>query len=280
MREQNNDYIYHTESEHSDSSYITPSEPKQHRPKQRNHPDNIRPKGRRWLNIILWIVFMFLCTTPTIVAMLMVGFAASKPNMNAMPFIALVALYIVWSGLVALLLVWYYRKKGYEKMKPLRLVDIAWNILYFIATRIWTAVCMLLIALIFKEQSSPNDEALLQQVQNLKDFSNPIIVIALVIFLVHISFVGPFFEEITFRGIFKETLFSKFSFWWPMLISSAIFSLNHASGNIIGFFLYMGMGACFYLAYHRRKNIWDSYMVHVLNNATASVVILITLIFM
>lgn len=282
MSKQNNDYIYHTDETAPSEHYITPDETDQpERPKsKRSHSDNIKPKGKRWLNIILWVVFMFLCTTPTIIAMFLIGYVAMHPHGNPLAFTGIIAAYVVWSALIIWLLVWYYRKKGYETFKPIGFVDVAWNILYFIATRIWTALCVIVMGVVFGEQGSENDALLLKQVQHLQDFTNPMILIALALFVFHLTFVGPFLEEITFRGIFKETIFSRFSFWLPMLISSAIFSLNHASTNIVGFLLYMGMGAAFYLAYHRRRNIWDSYMVHVLNNGTASIAIIIGLLLM
>ncbi|PTJ16166.1 CPBP family intramembrane glutamic endopeptidase [Staphylococcus simulans] len=282
MSKQNDDYIYYTDESTNPEHYITPNETHEPNRKKskRSHPDKIRPKGRRWLNIILWIVFMFLCTTPTLVAMFLIGFVAMNPHGNPLAFAGIIVGYVIWSALVIWLLVWYYRKKGYESLKPLGFVDIAWNILYFIATRIWTALCVVVMAVVFGEQGSENDDLLLKQVQHLQDFTNPMIVIALILFVFHLTFVGPFLEEITFRGIFKETIFSRFSFWLPMLISSAIFSINHASTNIVGFLLYMGMGACFYLAYQRRRNLWDSYMVHALNNGTASIAIIIGLLLM
>ncbi|MHD0396524.1 lysostaphin resistance A-like protein [Staphylococcus simulans] len=280
MSKQNDDYIYHTDESSRSEAYITPNETHEQKNKQSTKPGNIRPKGKRWLNIIIWIVFMFLCTTPTLISMYLIGFVAMHPHGSPLAFTGILAGYIILSAFVTCLLVWYYRKKGYERFKPIGFVDIAWNILYFLATRIWTVLCLVVMAAVFGEQGSQNDELLLKQVQHLQDFTNPMVVIALMIFVCHLTFVGPFLEEITFRGIFKETIFSKCSFWLPMLISSAIFSLNHASTNIVGFLLYMGMGACFYMAYQRRRNLWDSYMVHALNNATASVMIIVSLLLM
>ncbi|WP_186302497.1 CPBP family glutamic-type intramembrane protease [Staphylococcus hominis] len=57
--------------------------------------------------------------------------------------------------------------------------------------------------------------------------------------------------------------------WFTVL--SSIFSSLHSSTNWISFLIYMTLGMVFYMAYNRRKNLKDSVMVHMLNNAFASV---------
>ena len=41
-----------------------------------------------------------------------------------------------------------------------------------------------------------------------------------------ICIIGPYLEELLFRGIFKETLFMKYRFWLPFIISSIILVHN------------------------------------------------------
>ncbi|AYU54273.1 CPBP family intramembrane glutamic endopeptidase [Staphylococcus debuckii] len=241
---------------------------------------NRPPKGNIAVNILIFIGFMFATQIPTAVAGAIAAYVAFSKQAHAAVFIVLILLYIVVTGLMAWLITWYYRKRGYEKMKAVRLQDFGISVLYFIGLRVWTTVCAVAATAIFHTDSSANDKALMEQIDNLTHFSNPMVVIALAIFLIHITFVAPYFEEVTFRGIFKETIFRRFSFWWPILLSSAIFSLNHMPNNIIFFLLYGGMGAAFYMAYNRRRNIWDSYMVHMLNNGVASIAIVFVLIYM
>lgn len=270
----NYDYTYDSEHYHTSPSASNQTTHAQH------DTENTPPRGKRWLNILIWIGLMLICTIPTGLASLIIGVVVQSKKLNPFIFSVLLLLYLVITGLMIWLLTWYYHKKSYEVMRSVKLLDFGIDVLYFIGIRIWTALCMLLMFFIFKEQGSANDEMLTKQLKHLQDFHNPYVIIALIVFILHITFIGPFIEELTFRGIFKETIFSKFSFWWPMLISSAIFSVNHLSTNIIGFLMYMGMGAGFYLAYKRKGNIWDSYIVHVLNNASASIAIIIGLITM
>ena len=74
------------------------------------------------------------------------------------------------------------------------------------------------------------------------------------------------FRGITLPRNFKETLFMKYRFWLPFIISSIIFSSQHLSTNIFSYAIYFLMGCVLYLAYNRRRNIKDSMMVHMLNN--------------
>ncbi|GEP83578.1 abortive infection family protein [Staphylococcus piscifermentans] len=241
---------------------------------------NKPPKGNIIVNILIFIGFMIITQIPTAIAGAIAAYVAFSKQAHAAVFVVLILLYIIVTGLMAWLITWYYRKRGYEKMKAIRLKDFGIDVLYFIGLHVWTTVCAVAATAIFHTENSANNKALMSQIDNLTNFSNPMVVIALTIFLIDITFVAPYFEELTFRGIFKETIFKKFSFWWPMLISSAIFSLNHMPNNIIFFLLYGGMGAAFYMAYNRRSNIWDSYVVHMLNNAAASVAIVFVLIYM
>ncbi|AMY06027.1 CPBP family intramembrane metalloprotease [Staphylococcus condimenti] len=240
---------------------------------------NLSPKGNIVVNILIFLGFMIATQIPTAIAGSVAGYVSFFNGDSPIVFSILILLYIVASSLMAWLITWYYRKRGYERMKAIHLKDVGIDVLFFIGIRVWTTLCMIAATGIFKEDSTANDRTLMRQINKLTDFSDPMVVIALAIFLIHISFIAPYFEELTFRGIFKETIFRKLSFWWPMLISSAIFSLNHMPNNIIIFFLYGGMGVGFYMAYNRKRNIWDSYIVHMLNNASASIAIIFLLMF-
>ena len=101
------------------------------------------------------------------------------------------------------------------------------------------------------------------------------VILGIIILFIFLTFVAPYLEELTFRGIFKESLFSRHFFWTPLILSSVIFSANHASTNLISFLMYALIGVVLYLAYQRRGNIKDSIMVHMLNNGVASITLII-----
>ena len=78
------------------------------------------------------------------------------------------------------------------------------------------------------------------------------------------TFVAPYLEELIYRGIFKETLFKRSSFWLPFILSSLILLPNMVF-QIAAVLMYIIMGMVFYLAYHRRHNVRDSMMVHMIH---------------
>ena len=102
----------------------------------------------------------------------------------------------------------------------------------------------------------------------------PHISIAITVVLM-ICVIGPYLEELLFRGIFKETLFMKCRFWLPLILSSLVFSSQHLSTNIFSYALYFFMGCALYLAYDRGRNIKDSMMVHMLNNSVSTLPVFI-----
>lgn len=183
---------------------------------------------------------------------------------------------VIWTGLIIWLFRWYYRKRSYESHQhQLKLKDIGINILWFIGMRIVIFIFSYIMLIVYGEQQSKNDEILIEQFQKLQHL-NVSTVIAFLSFFIVLIFVAPYLEETLFRGIFKESLFKKTAFILPMIISSVVFSSLHGSSNWISFFMYMALGIVLYMAYHRRRSLKDSMMVHMLNNAFAAV----TMIFM
>lgn len=234
---------------------------------------NVKPKGNRIGNVFIFIVFMIVAQLPLILALTNVGIAVEKNNLSVV--IALSLAFVILTIIVIWAVRTYYHKRTYEIVnKRLNKRDIGINILWFIVLRIAVLIFSLLIMQIYGEEQSTNDELLMKNLIDIEHLTLPII-ISLIVFFVAITFIAPYLEEHVFRGIFKETVFNKMTLWSPMLISAAVFSINHASNNIITFLMYMSMGIVLYLAYNRRKNIKDSIMVHMLNNAIASITMII-----
>ncbi|OEK58917.1 type II CAAX endopeptidase family protein [Staphylococcus equorum] len=236
---------------------------------------NVRPKGNRIVNILLFIGLMIFAQLPMILALSTIGFSIEDGGLGltiglALGFVVLTA-FVVW------VVRSYYLRHSYEENKQhFKKKDVGLNILWFVGLRVIVLVFSYLMLWVYGDEVSENDKVLMQNLENINHIDLKL-AIALVVFFIAITFVAPYLEELVFRGIFKETIFSKFTLWLPLVLSSAIFSINHASANIIGFILYMLMGVVLYLAYRRRGNIKDSMMVHMLNNAFASVSIIIML---
>ncbi|RTX91921.1 CPBP family intramembrane metalloprotease [Staphylococcus pragensis] len=236
----------------------------------------VRPKGNRFLNVLIFIFFMIFIQLPAILALSTLGLAVTNKSLGLI--IGLAIGFIILSTLVIWSVRTYYRRHTYENIhQSLKGKDIGINILWFIGLRIMIVIMSFLMVAIYGQHQSNNDKALMKNLERI-DTLTPSIVIALIIFFVAITFVAPYVEEHTFRGIFKETIFNKGSFILPFILSSVIFSANHSAGNIIAFLMYMLMGMGLYLAYKRRGSLKDSILVHMLNNAYASVVLISALI--
>ncbi|MCQ9288235.1 CPBP family intramembrane metalloprotease [Staphylococcus gallinarum] len=238
-----------------------------------NHSNSVKPKGNRIINILIFIGLMFLVSSPTMIAGSIIYSVVNHASLWIV--IGITVLGIIWTVFMMWLFRWYYRKKSYETHQHrFRLKDILINILWFIVLRITIGVFTLIMQSVFGDNISENDKILLNQMEQLNDLSVGSI-IGLLFFLIVIIFVAPFLEELLFRGIFKETIFKKSAFLLPLIISSAIFSSLHGSTNWISFLMYMTLGMGFYMVYNRRKNLKDSMMVHMLNNAMAGIAMLV-----
>ena len=237
---------------------------------------DIKPKGNRIANLFIFIGLMIFAQLPMILALATIGFGVEDGSLGAIVGLSLG--FVVLTALVVWVIRSYYLRHTYEASKQsFNKKDVGINVLWFIGLRVLVVIFSYLMLWAYGDSVSENDKALMLSLEKINHIDLKL-AIALIVFFIAITFVAPYLEELVFRGIFKETLFSKFTLWLPLLLSSAIFSMNHASANIIGFIMYMLMGGVFYLAYRRRGNIKDSMMVHMLNNALASGSLIIMLI--
>lgn len=237
----------------------------------------IDPKGNRILNVLIFIFFMIFVQTPAILAMSTLGIAVTQENLGLV--IGLAIGFIILSAFVIWAVRTYYRRHTYEdfhqKLKP---KDVGIDIIWFIVLRIIAIGLSVLMGVIYGQSQSANDQAIMKNLERIHTLT-PSIIIGLIVFFVAITFVAPYVEEHTFRGIFKETIFKKGSFILPLILSSVIFSANHSAGNLIAFLMYVLMGAGMYMAYKRRGSLKDSILVHTLNNASASITMIMGLIY-
>lgn len=241
-----------------------------------NHQDqevinetNVKPKGNRFVNTLLFIIWMIVVSIPTMFAFGAIG--AVKYN-NTSGFAISLVLFIILSILIIWGVTKYYKSRSYNRpLKKYTWKDFGINIGIFAILRAVVLILTYLMIWITGDEMSENDKILMQQLEGFSNMSDPLTIMAIVIFFISVTFIAPYVEELVFRGIFKETIFSKASFWLPMILSSIIFSLNHGAGNFIAFLLYLFMGVGMYVAYARRNDIRDSMTVHFLNNALASI---------
>lgn len=242
-------------------------------PKTNLESEKVRPKGNKILNILIFIGLMILCTTPSAIAMGVIGLAFK--GINLLLFLMFILICIFWTWFVIWVVRGYYQRHTYEKPKQtFKPKDVGINLAYFLGIRFMIGLSTIIMSKVYSEDATENDKIITDVFGKIEDVNFEVI-LGIIILFIFLTFVAPYLEELTFRGIFKESLFSRHFFWTPLILSSVIFSANHESTNLISFLMYALIGVVLYLAYQRRGNIKDSIMVHMLNNGVASITLII-----
>jgi len=240
-----------------------------------------KPTGSRFMSVLL-VLFMgyILLSIPMMLLGMLVGFQVDDDMSSSTWVWWLIA--IIYVGVTYLICKWVwrtYKKRAYEDYtQKIRKRDGWINIAFAAGLRVLVFVGSYSMIAIYGEDMSANDKALFEAlgIDKLSDINvTALLVISIIIFLIHITFVAPFLEELIFRGMFKERVFRQHAFWLPLIISSIIFGMAHMGGNVIASLMYIGLGVIMYLAYNRRGNIKDSMMVHMINNGVASISIIV-----
>ncbi|MCS5422471.1 MULTISPECIES: CPBP family intramembrane glutamic endopeptidase [Psychrilyobacter] len=99
------------------------------------------------------------------------------------------------------------------------------------------------------------------------DNSDPAILEKSLFSLFIIVLIGPFFEELFFRGVIFQ-VFNNNSYLTIILISSILFALAHGAPGII--FLISGSAFYFGYIYVKTKSLWNSIFIHIINNLTGT----------
>lgn len=84
----------------------------------------------------------------------------------------------------------------------------------------------------------------------------------------------PFAEELIFRGVFMNLFFSERLYWLPIVSSGLVFTLAHASTNLISYLIYFYMGCVFAYVYRSTGNLSNSIGIHMLNNLISMMILL------
>lgn len=82
-------------------------------------------------------------------------------------------------------------------------------------------------------------------------------------------FLSPIVEELLFRGYWINAFFNPGRLWLPVITSGLIFSIAHASNNVISFLIYACLGGILAFIYRRTDNLATSIGLHMLNNLMA-----------
>lgn len=91
-----------------------------------------------------------------------------------------------------------------------------------------------------------------------------------IISMILLSLIIPIVEEVFFRGIICNLLIKKYSPIISIMISGMIFAFGHGSVGLI--FLLTGSSFYFGYIYIKSNSLWNSIIVHVINNSIISII--------
>ncbi|MCJ1655362.1 type II CAAX endopeptidase family protein [Staphylococcus sp. NRL 16/872] len=252
------------------SSTSTSEQPNQHETPQ--HHEERHPTGNTFVNILIFIGWLLLAQIPVVLMIYIMGLSA---HMDLITGTLASLLFLLFTGVIIWLVRRYYKSHTYEQPKKFTKKDVAINIGWAILLRIIVIGMSQLMFVVTGSRQTQNDKMLLGDMNGQANMEQLPQVFPLIVFALTISFIAPYLEELIYRGIFKETLFKRSRFWLPFIISSIIFASQHGTTNWVAALMYLMMGMIFYLAYHRRGNVRDSMMVHMIHNGVTGVIIII-----
>lgn len=89
--------------------------------------------------------------------------------------------------------------------------------------------------------------------------------------MIFLAFLAPILEEIIFRGIICNILKNKFTLFITILISGFIFASIHGIPGIT--FVITGSTFYFGYIYLKTKSLWNSIIIHIINNSTFALIL-------
>ena len=91
--------------------------------------------------------------------------------------------------------------------------------------------------------------------------------LSLPVLFLDLCILAPVTEEIFMRGLLQGTVFK--NTYFGLFATSLLFAYLHGSYTIPSFITYLGMGFAFGIRYKTSDNLWNSILLHVLNNLVA-----------
>ena len=86
---------------------------------------------------------------------------------------------------------------------------------------------------------------------------------------------APILEEVVFRGLIPQKIFSK-HYVWGLVVGVILFGLFHGPTNIGSFVIYAGMGAVLAAVAYIFKRLEMSILAHMLRNGVAVLIMILT----
>ena len=91
--------------------------------------------------------------------------------------------------------------------------------------------------------------------------------LSLPVLFLDLCILAPVTEEIFMRGLLQGTVFK--NTYIGLVTTSVLFAYLHGPYTISSFITYLGMGFAFGIRYKTSDNLWNSILLHVINNLVA-----------
>ena len=91
--------------------------------------------------------------------------------------------------------------------------------------------------------------------------------LSLPVLFLDLCILAPVTEEIFMRGLLQGTVFK--NTYIGLVATSVLFAYLHGPYTIPSFITYLGMGLAFGIRYKTSDNLWNSILLHALNNLVA-----------
>ena len=91
--------------------------------------------------------------------------------------------------------------------------------------------------------------------------------LSLPVLFLDLCILAPVTEEIFMRGLLQGTVFK--NTYIGLVATSVLFAYLHGPYTIPSFITYLGMGVAFGIRYKTSDNLWNSILLHALNNLVA-----------
>ena len=91
--------------------------------------------------------------------------------------------------------------------------------------------------------------------------------LSLPVLFLDLCILAPITEEIFMRGLLQGTVFK--NTYIGLVTTSVFFAYLHGPYTISSFITYLGMGFAFGIRYKTSDNLWNSILLHALNNLVA-----------
>lgn len=131
-------------------------------------------------------------------------------------------------------------------------------LLYTIGLVIVSILLSLLASKFYGSEAEPeNQQMIMQMVKESSLLKN----------FLYICVIGPFIEEIIFRGLLMRYAF--LNSWLGLMVSSALFATAHGPSIWIQFLIYFTIGLALGLAYKKTSQLQTSMAMHMLYNSVS-----------